>query len=70
MYQISTDKWTCSANTGLPALSGHKMAMGKANREIYMFGGKNSKGKPMNKMYKIKSVQFDNMEVKWELVDC
>lgn len=55
-YNISSDKWNGLSNSGLPALSGHKMAPGKTNREFYLFGGLTSRGKATNKLYKIKSI--------------
>lgn len=41
---------------GLPALSSHKMTIGKNNREVYIFGGLDTKGKSVNKLYRIKNI--------------
>lgn len=61
IYHIPSDKWFCVSNCGLPGLSGHKMALGRNNKEIYIFGGKNCKGKPVNKMYRIKNINIENV---------
>ena len=54
VYFVGGDKWVCLVGVGLPALASHKMVRGKNNKEIYMFGGLNSKYKSTNKLYKIK----------------
>lgn len=55
MYNIQLDKWMgMFNNSSLPALSSHKMVRGKNSKEIYLFGGLNSKSKSVNKLYRVK----------------
>lgn len=65
VYFITQDKWNSLINVGLPALAGHKIVKGKNNRELYMFGGLNSKYKSTNKLYKIKISGPEVVEIKW-----
>lgn len=55
------DRWANFVNAGLPALASHKMVKGKNSKEIYMFGGLNSRYKSTNKMYKLRNINPDNL---------
>ena len=61
MYFVLMDRWANFVNAGLPALASHKMVKGKNSKEIYMFGGLNSRYKSTNKMYKLRNVNPDNL---------
>lgn len=69
-FCVTFDKWINLNANGLPALSSHKIVSGKSSKEAYMFGGQNSKGKSMNKLYRLKNINTEGLEVKFEQVEC